>query len=117
MVTIEGAYAVSMEKEIGSLKPGKYADLVVLSANPLTVPPDEIKDIEVLLTMVNGRVEYCAPIYASLCTETEDEELRAVSSVSGDRDVVLVDPQTGGESLLARPADLESRYGRARIRA
>jgi len=117
MVTIEGAYAVSMEKEIGSLKPGKYADLVVLSANPLTVSPDEIKDIKVLLTMVNGRVEYCAPIYASLCTETEDEELRAVSSVSGDRDVVLVDPQTGGESLLARSADLESRYGRARIRA
>lgn len=117
MVTIEGAYAVSMEKEIGSLKPGKYADLVVLSANPLTVAPDEIKDIEALLTMVNGRVEYCAPIYAFLCTQEGDQNLRGVPSVSGYREVVLRDPQAGGDSLLARSADSESLDGRARTRA
>ena len=62
LLTIDAAYGTFQEDVKGSIAVGKFADLVVLSANPLTVPPDEIKDIEVLLTMVNGRVEYCAPI-------------------------------------------------------
>ena len=37
MLTIEPAYAVSQENVLGSLKPGKYADLVILSGNPLEV--------------------------------------------------------------------------------
>ena len=61
LLTIDAAYGTFQEDVKGSIAVGKFADLVVLSANPLTVPPDEIKDIEVLLTMVNGRVEYCAP--------------------------------------------------------
>ncbi len=58
MMTIEGAYALFSENQTGSLKPGKFADLIVLSDNPLTVAPDALKDIKVLLTMVGGRIEY-----------------------------------------------------------
>ncbi|UCB43006.1 MAG: amidohydrolase family protein [Dehalococcoidales bacterium] len=58
MMTIEAAYALFMEDWIGSLKPGKFADLVVLSDNPLTVQPDSLIDLKVLLTMVGGQVEY-----------------------------------------------------------
>lgn len=58
MMTIEAAYALFMENWIGSLKPGKFADLVVLSDSPLAVPPDSLIDLEVLLTMVGGQVEY-----------------------------------------------------------
>jgi hypothetical protein len=61
MMTIEGAYALFMEDKIGSLKPGKFADLIVLSDNPLTVEPDSLIDLKVLLTMVGGCVEYSAP--------------------------------------------------------
>ena len=60
IMTIGSAYAVFMEDKIGSLEPGKFADLVVLSDNPLTVDPDTLIDLEVLMTMVGGRVEYCA---------------------------------------------------------
>lgn len=67
MLTIEPAYASSQENVIGSLKPGKFADLVVLSKNPLTVDPEQIKDIKVLVTMVNGRIEYCGPGHEALC--------------------------------------------------
>jgi predicted amidohydrolase YtcJ len=60
MLTIEPAYAVSMENYIGSILPGKYADLIILSDNPLTMDPNRLMDVKVLLTMVNGKVGYCA---------------------------------------------------------
>lgn len=48
---------LTMEEELkGSLEPGKLADLVVLEADPLTVPADELREMEVALTMVGGRV-------------------------------------------------------------
>ena len=56
-MTINAAYALFMEEKVGSLKPGKFADLIILSDNPLTVAPDSLIDLEVLMTMVGGRVE------------------------------------------------------------
>ncbi len=58
MMTIEGAYAVKQEDYIGSLEIGKYADLIVLTGDPLTMEVDNLKDIEVMLTMVDGNIEY-----------------------------------------------------------
>jgi predicted amidohydrolase YtcJ len=60
-MTINSAYALHMDDIVGSLEPGKYADLVVLSDNPLSVTEDELKDLEVILTMIEGTVEYHAP--------------------------------------------------------
>jgi len=45
----------------GSLEEGKYADLVVLGRNILTIDPLEIKDIPVLMTMTNGKFVYVNP--------------------------------------------------------
>ena len=67
MLTIDPAYAVSMEDYIGTLMPGKYADLVILSASPLVVAPEELKGLLVWLTMVGGNVEYCAPGSEAFC--------------------------------------------------
>jgi predicted amidohydrolase YtcJ len=53
--TRNGAYAIGMESKLGSIEPGKLADLIVLSADPLAVPEDEIANIEVLATLVDGR--------------------------------------------------------------
>ncbi len=58
MMTIEGAYAVKQEDYIGSLEVGKYADLIVIDDDPLTTNPDNIKDINVLLTMIDGKIEF-----------------------------------------------------------
>ena len=67
MMTIHGAYALFMEKHLGSLRPGKFADLIILSKNPLEVDSDEITNIEVLMGMVNGNVEHCLEGSESLC--------------------------------------------------
>jgi predicted amidohydrolase YtcJ len=44
------------EGNVGSLQPGKYADLLVLDRDYLTVPVDQILDIKPTMTMVGGRV-------------------------------------------------------------
>jgi len=49
------AYASFEEAIKGSLEPGKLADMVVLSNNPYQVPPENLKDIEIEMTMMNGR--------------------------------------------------------------
>ena len=67
MMTVESAYAIHRENEIGSLKPGKLADLIILSDNPLEVDPADILNIQVLMTMVGGQVEHCAFGQESFC--------------------------------------------------
>ena len=54
-MTIEGAYGAFQEKEIGSLKPGKFGDFVILDKNPLTVDKVDLAKIQVLATYVAGR--------------------------------------------------------------
>ena len=56
--TINTARAAFEEDSKGTLKPGKYADLVVLSKDILTVPDDEIPTAKVTYTIVGGKVRY-----------------------------------------------------------
>ncbi len=70
MMTIEGAYALFRDEEVGSLEAGKFADLIVLSGNPTTIDPLDIRDLEVWMTMVGGKVEWCAPGHEALCPST-----------------------------------------------
>lgn len=58
MMTTEAAYAMHGEDRIGSLGIGKLADLVVLSGDPFKADPDDMMTIQVLMTMVDGVVEY-----------------------------------------------------------
>ena len=55
------AFTILQEGNLGSIRPGKLADLVVLDRDYLTVPADQIKDLRVVMTMVGGRVVYEAP--------------------------------------------------------
>jgi hypothetical protein len=50
----------------GTLEPGKFADLAVLSSDYLTAPVNEIGKIHSLLTMVGGKVVYAAGPFGSL---------------------------------------------------
>jgi predicted amidohydrolase YtcJ len=51
-VTIDAAWQVFMDDEIGSIEPGKIADLVVLSGSPLTAP--DMRDLAVEMTVIDG---------------------------------------------------------------
>lgn len=69
MMTTEAAYALFRETEVGSLKAGKLADVIILSGHPMAVDPEGIKDLQVLVTMIGGVAEYCAPGYEVLCPD------------------------------------------------
>jgi len=58
--TRSNAYFLFQEGNLGALAPGKYADLLVLDRDYLTVPVDEIKDITPLITMVGGKIVHDA---------------------------------------------------------
>jgi len=56
--TIDAAWQLFSDDVTGSLEVGKYADMVVLSADPRAVPPEEIPDLEVRATFLAGRQVY-----------------------------------------------------------
>jgi predicted amidohydrolase YtcJ len=55
-VTLDAAYSLQMEKETGSIVPGKLANFTILAENPITCDATKIKDITVLSTVAEGRV-------------------------------------------------------------
>jgi predicted amidohydrolase YtcJ len=59
--TRNNAYLFKQETNLGSLQTGKYADLVVLDKDYLSIPAAEIMFIQPVLTMVGGRVVYRQP--------------------------------------------------------
>ena len=60
--TRKNAYLVFQEDNLGSIQPGKLADLVVLDRDYLTVPADQIRNIKPVMTMVGGRIVYDATL-------------------------------------------------------
>jgi len=56
--TRDAAYAEFQENEKGQLKMGYLADMVLLSENIFQIPPDAIKDVQPLFTMVNGKMVF-----------------------------------------------------------
>ena len=54
--TINAAYELHQDQATGSLEVGKFADLIVLDRNPLTVPAEDIAETQVVETVVGGKV-------------------------------------------------------------
>ncbi len=58
MYTAHGPYLTWEEKIKGTLEPGKVADMIVLASDPLTIPPDQLLDEKVDLTIIGGKIVY-----------------------------------------------------------
>jgi predicted amidohydrolase YtcJ len=66
LLTASGAWFSNEEGKKGSVEVGKLADLAVLSADYFSVPEEEIRGLESVLTVVGGRVAYAAGEFAGL---------------------------------------------------
>lgn len=64
--TLGSAWFSGEEKLKGRLAPGQYADLAVLSQDYFSVPDDQVKEIESVLTVVGGEVVWGAAEFAGL---------------------------------------------------
>jgi predicted amidohydrolase YtcJ len=58
MHTRDAAWSVFQDDERGSIEPGKRADFVLLSNDPTAVPPDEIADLDVEMTVIAGEIAW-----------------------------------------------------------
>jgi predicted amidohydrolase YtcJ len=68
LITIDGAWVTKEESVKGSLAVGKYADLTLVSADPLSVSvPEELLSIRSFMTMVGGDIEYCSEDMPGFC--------------------------------------------------
>lgn len=56
MVTLDAAFFIHEQDRLGSLEKGKYADIVVLSGDYLSVPDDGIDELEPVVTIVGGKI-------------------------------------------------------------
>jgi hypothetical protein len=79
MMTAEAAYAMHSDDRLGTLRPGKLADLIVVTADPLKTDPESLDQIGVMMTMVGGKIEFETPNYVAL---------RSAASVQEATDVV-----------------------------
>jgi predicted amidohydrolase YtcJ len=66
MYTMGSAWFTFEEDRKGSIEVGKFADLAVLNADYLTVPEDEIRSLDSVLTIVGGHVVYAAGPFAQM---------------------------------------------------
>jgi hypothetical protein len=66
LYTMGSSWFSTEDGKKGALAPGQLADLAVLSADYFSIPEEEIKDLESVLTIVGGRVVYATEEHASL---------------------------------------------------
>jgi predicted amidohydrolase YtcJ len=66
MYTRNSAFMAKDDDRRGTLEPGKFADLAVLSSDYPTAPVSEIGKIRSLLTMVGGKVVYASGQFGSM---------------------------------------------------
>jgi predicted amidohydrolase YtcJ len=60
--TIDAAYAGFSEKSLGSIEPGKLADMVILDRNLFDTPPNELNSVPIRATIVGGKIVYQHPM-------------------------------------------------------
>jgi len=58
MYTYNGAYACFDEKSRGSIEEGKLADIIMLSEDIMKIPAEDIRNVEPVLTMTDGKIVY-----------------------------------------------------------
>lgn len=66
LMTTGSAWFSSEERSKGSIEAGQFADLAVLSADYFTIPEEQIKELESVLTVVNGEIVYGSAEFSGL---------------------------------------------------
>jgi len=58
LLTINGARSMYLDHVTGSIQVGKSADMIILDRNPLTIPPEDIRNTKVICTILEGEAVY-----------------------------------------------------------
>ena len=92
-ITLNSAHQLRLERQVGSIETGKFADLIILDKDFLAVPDEELGRNRVLLTMVGGEVVYAIDTFAG--------SLRAARTALNARARVLSARGSAGHAIPA----------------
>lgn len=93
LMTYDAAFSTKEEHRKGKLKEGYWADLIVLSGDPNAVEiPEQLLEIENVLTMVGAEVEFCNEEYPGFC---QDVISSAIQIESEDQVIIFPNPTAG----------------------
>ncbi len=73
-ITVNAAEQLKLEKVVGSVEVGKFADVIVLDKNFMQVPEDELARNSVLMTVVGGKVVWAKAPFAGQVAMTEQQK-------------------------------------------
>jgi len=114
-ITRNAAYQLRLDKQVGTLEAGKLADMVILEADFLTVPDEELARNRALLTMVGGQTVYATGPYESqmsTATATRTADARAmILSPKGSAGMLV--HQVGKRVHICTPGDGHLPFGAA----
>jgi len=110
MMTVESAYALGVENELGTLEPGKLADLAILSHDPLQASSDEVRNSHVAATYVGGKLEYSDRSIIPTLPAQADTSVRPYAFVAG-LDSDLPNGSGTGSATLLTAAELDGALG------
>jgi predicted amidohydrolase YtcJ len=89
-ITIDAAFSIQLEDEIGSITPGKLANFTVLEDDPFEVDTTELENIAVWGTVLEGRVQQAPPLMsdrADFAPRSGGKQMMATPQPDGSRDV------------------------------
>lgn len=116
-VTLDAAYSLKMEKEIGSIVPGKLANFTILGDNPITCDPMVVKDVSVWGTVHEGRL---LPVNRqstdhvsnrSTHRDRDTEELARIRRLNAEQLLQIESNNRSILGLVSRPAIKETSRG------
>jgi predicted amidohydrolase YtcJ len=58
--TLDAAHSIHMEDRIGSLEPGKLADITIVDGDLASTPPEQLAELPIWMTVIDGRVAWAA---------------------------------------------------------
>jgi len=107
-VTIDAAYSLRLEKDVGSIVPGKLANFTILADNPVTVDAMKIRDIKVWGTVQEGRV---LPVEQVATTASNDDSHGHDGADYGDTERMAMLDDRFSQQVALHLAGILSHHG------
>ena len=90
LITINAAYGTFQENVKGSIKEGKFADFTLLSKDPYQIQPNDLLQMDVIASIIDGNLSYCNSKYTNFCIFSLPQSSSSQFSSSQNSDTATI---------------------------